>query len=80
MFNVILVRSSPTRERQFTSFNQQTTFQAADGRGGSATLESMNIAPGRNGPHDIELAVKYVHNTETPSSQTQSTSYAGIQL
>lgn len=67
-FNVILVRSSARRDKQFTVFehNERTTYM--DQRTtGSASVGSMGTVPRHSRAQDVELAVTAINNSDKVS-------------
>lgn len=70
-FNVILVRSSARRDKQFTVFDQNERTTITDQHtAGSSTLGSIGFTSGQIKSHDVELAVNTVTSDDKRSSQT----------
>ncbi len=67
-FNVILVRSSARRDKQFTVFdhNERTTLMDQRSAGG-ATLGSLGIAARHSVAQDVELSVTAINSAGSTS-------------
>jgi hypothetical protein len=84
VFNVILVRSSVRRDKQFSAFdhNERTTILAQRTIGGTALVNTLQLRSGQNYTHDVELAAKTVNNANDHEQHSEfpDTYPAGIKV
>lgn len=80
-YNVILIRSSTSRDRQFTMFDHNerttTTFLAAEQRTGVTTTGSIRVISRQNELEDVESNIRSDRTVDEESLRTEVAIYVG---